>query len=174
MWNYVKLRPNESPMAQILSRCSNKANISLVIYHLEENHVECATVPPDMVERFKLGNVADMIAKDAEGGDHAILAYDVCAKEVYLVDAVPELPIASAVLLCVVTELLNGNVQKRTNAQGIPSIDMEMPCGDEDPWNDDDDPWDDNCVGEEEPWRTPPMCEDANAVLNRRFRLGRH
>ena len=80
MWNYVKLCPNESPMAQILSRCSNKANISLVIYHLEENHVECATVPLDMVERFKLGNVADMIAKDAEGGDHAILAYDVCAK----------------------------------------------------------------------------------------------
>ena len=45
MWNYVRLHSDNSPMAEILSQCSDKSNLRLVIYHLSENHVECATTP---------------------------------------------------------------------------------------------------------------------------------
>ena len=110
MWNYVKLHSDNSPMAEILSQCSDKSNLRLVIYHLSENHVECATVGPDEVRQFNLGETARVIRNDARNGAHAVLAFDVRTNEVYLIDSTPELQIASAVLLCVVTELLNGNV----------------------------------------------------------------
>lgn len=117
MWNYVRLNRNGSPMAEILSRCTSKANISLVVYHLSENHVECATEPN--VDKFNLRETARAIKADAPN-NHAILAYDFGSNEVYMIDNVPELNIASAVLLCVVTELINGNVQGRDNERGIP------------------------------------------------------
>jgi hypothetical protein len=104
-------------MAEILAKCSSKANINLVIYHLSENHVECATVPD--VDKFRLGETAREIKADSRH-NHAILAYDLGTNEVYKIEDVPELPIASAVLLCVVTELLNGCVQPRENQYGAP------------------------------------------------------
>ena len=122
MWNYIKLRREGSPMEEILSQCSDKANLRLVIYHLGENHVECATMNPNEVRGLALGSVANAIAKDAQNGPHAILAYDMRSNDVYLIDSTPELPVASAVLLCVVTELLNGNVQPRANVCGRPNI----------------------------------------------------
>lgn len=117
MWNYRKLSRRESPMAEILAKCSSKANINLVIYHLSENHVECATVPN--VEQFRLGETARVIKADSQH-NHAILAFDLGTNEVYKIDDVPELPIASAVLLCVVTELMNGAVMSRENEYGAP------------------------------------------------------
>ncbi len=117
MWNYRKLSSNDSPMAEILDRCSCKSNIRLVIYHLSENHVECATTP-DMAE-LRLGETARTIKADSRHS-HAILALDLGTNEVYKIEDVPELPIASAVLLCVVTELLNGCVQPRENQYGAP------------------------------------------------------
>lgn len=117
MWNYRQLSRRESPMAEILSRCSSKANINLVIYHLSENHVECATVPD--VDKFRLGETARTIKADSKH-NHAILAYDLGTNEVYKIEDVPELPVASAVLLCVVTELMNGAVLPRENQYGTP------------------------------------------------------
>ena len=117
MWNYRQLSRRESPMAEILSRCSSKANINLVIYHLSENHVECATVTD--VDKFRLGETARTIKADSRH-NHAILAYDLGTNEVYKIEDVPELPVASAVLLCVVTELMNGAVMPRENQYGAP------------------------------------------------------
>jgi len=126
MWNYIKLRSNESPMAEILGRCSCKSNIRLVVYHLSENHVECATVPENEVRQLALGETARTIKADSRH-NHAILAYDLGTSEVYKIEDVPELPIASAVLLCVVTELLNGCVQPRENQYGAPVAARRMP-----------------------------------------------
>ena len=117
MWNYRKLSSNDSPMAEILGRCSCKSNIRLVVYHLSENHVECATDPNP--NQFSLGDTARTIKADSRN-NHAILAYDLGTSEVYKIEDVPELPVASAVLLCVVTELLNGCVQSRENQYGAP------------------------------------------------------
>jgi hypothetical protein len=125
MWNYRKLSSNESPMAEILDRCSCKCNIRLVVYHLSENHVECATVPENEVRQLSLGETARTIKADS-CHNHAILAYDLGTNEVYKIEDVPELPVASAVLLCVVTELLNGCVQPRENQYGIPAA-RKMP-----------------------------------------------
>jgi hypothetical protein len=117
MWNYRKLSSNDSPMAEIMGRCSCKSNIRLVVYHLSENHVECATTPD--VDQLRLGETARTIKADSRH-NHAILAYDLGTNEVYKIEDVPELPVASAVLLCVVTELLNGCVQPRENQYGAP------------------------------------------------------
>lgn len=175
MWNYIKLRSDNSPMAEILSQCSDKSNLRLVIYHLEENHVECATVSPDEVRSFDLGNVAHEIARDAENGAHAVLAYDVRTREVYLVDSTPELPVASAVLLCVVTELLNGCVQSRTTQCGMPQprrvrVPSNECCVARRDANGRFTRRED--VAEDEPWKNPPITDDANGVMTHRFRLG--
>lgn len=120
MWNYVRLHSDNSPMAEILSQCSDKSNLRLVIYHLSENHVECATTP-NADREYKLTNdEARAISNDARSGAHAVLAFDVRTNNVYLIDSTPELQIASAVLLCVVTELLNGCVQPRQSQCGRP------------------------------------------------------
>jgi hypothetical protein len=119
MWKYVKLCSCNSPMAEIIDRCSCKQNIRLVVYHLSENHVECATVPENEVRQLSLGDTARTIMNDSRH-NHAILAYDLGSNEVYKIEDVPELPVASAVLLCVVTELLNGCVQPRENQYGAP------------------------------------------------------
>ena len=111
-------------MAEILGRCSSRANIRLVVYHLAENHVECATTPD--VDQLRLGETARTIKADSRH-NHAILAYDLGTNEVYKIEDVPELPIASAVLLCVVTELLNGCVQPRENQYGAPVAARRMP-----------------------------------------------
>ena len=117
MWRYVKLSSNDSPMAEIIGRCSCKSNIRLVVYHLSDNHVECATDPN--VNQFSLGETARTIKADSRH-NHAILAYDLGSNEVYKIEDVPELPVASAVLLCVVTELMNGAVLPRENQYGAP------------------------------------------------------
>ena len=189
MWNYIKLHGNISPMAEILSDCSDKVNLRLVIYNLSENHVECATVSPSEVREFDLGNTAREIRGDARNGNHAVLAYDMGRREVYLVDSTPELPVASAVLLCVVTELLNGCVQSRECQCGRPEVCRNAPRPSIEE------------VAEnnyralnaefarrdargrfvrrteaafEEPCKEIPQTDSADAVIGRRFRLGRH
>ena len=109
MYNYVKLSRCGSPMAEILNR-ADKKDIRLVVYHLSENHVECATDPS--FANLNLNEILDEIKRDANN-NHAILAIDIRHDEVYLIEDVPELNAASAVLLCVVTELLNGCVMPR-------------------------------------------------------------
>jgi hypothetical protein len=178
-------------MAEILSQCSDKSNLRLVIYHLSENHVECATVSPNEVRQLTLtSEEARTIRNEARNGVHAILAFDCGSGHVYLIDSTPELQVASAVLLCVVTELLNGCVQPRQSQCGRPEVRMARPSIDkvaeanyrameqfaaqrdahgrfvrkvEKP-----------VVENNEPWKNPPVAESADTVMNRRFRLGRH
>ncbi len=123
MWNYIKLQRMESPMMEVLSLCSDKSNLRLVVYHLGENHVECTTVSPQEVRLFDLGDTARIIKGDARQGDHAVLVYDMGAKKVYLLDSAREVGAASAILLCVVTELLNVCVNARQSACVIPMMD---------------------------------------------------
>jgi hypothetical protein len=184
MWNYIKIHSDNSPMAEILSQCSDKSNLRLVIYHLSENHVECATTPNADREYKLTSDVARAISRDAQNGAHAILAFDVRRGEVYLIDSTPELPVASAVLLCVVTELLNGCVQPRQSQCGRPEVRRDCPRFEA--------PRETPRAPElarrdasgrfvrktesDEPWKTPPVVADTDpsVVMNRRFRLGRH
>ena len=187
MWNYVRLRSENSPMGEILSKCSDKRNLRLVIYHLSENHVECATVSPNEVRQFDLGQVAHAIQADAHNGSHAVLAYDLGGNNVYLIDSTPELPVASAVLLCVVTELLNGCVQPRQCECGRPEVKIQRGTVCNERYANDHVVRRDECgrfvraekpskctCENNEPWKTPPTTESADGVMNRRFRLGRH
>ena len=187
MWNYVRLHSDNSPMAEILSQCSNQSNLRLVIYHLSENHVECATVSPDEVRQFSLSSdEARAIRNDAHNGVHAVLAFDLASGTVYLIDSTPELQVASAVLLCVVAELLNGCVQPRQSQCGRPEVRMEHPSIMEAVARRVDEAVArrdergrfvrkvEYVEEHDEPWKNPPVVESADSVMNRRFRLGRH
>ena len=177
MWNYVRLHSDNSPMAEILSQCSDKSNLRLVIYHLSENHVECATVPN--VDQFRLGETARTIKADSRH-DHAILAFDLGTNEVYKIEDVPELPVASAVLLCVVTELMNGAVMPRENQYGAPVAARKVAA----PTNNvaraangrfvRQEPQYEERFEEPAPRPTRVVDEGAPLIRGHRFRLGKH
>ena len=197
MWKFAKLHSDNSPMAEILSQCSDKSNLRLVIYHLSENHVECATVSPNEVRQLTLtSEEARTIRNEARNGVHAILAFDCGSGHVYLIDSTPELQIASAVLLCVVTELLNGCVQPRQSQCGRPEVRREAPRFAPRPsleqvaennyramqqFEQEVARRDANGrfvrkteqVPNDEPWKNIPTDDGASTVMNRRFRLGR-
>lgn len=191
MWKFAKLHSDNSPMAEILSQCSDKSNLRLVIYHLSENHVECATVNPNEVRQLTLtSEEARTIRNEARNGVHAILAFDRGSGHVYLIDSTPELQVASAVLLCVVTELLNGCVQPRQSQCGRPEVRMARPdiekvaeanyrameqfAAQRDAHGRFVRKVEKPVVESNEPWKNPPVAESADTVMNRRFRLGRH
>lgn len=105
MWNFKNILNENPPMTEILKDCSDKSNLRLVIYHLDENHVECATERDG--QKYQLDrSVTDGLAENARA-PHAILAYDIATKDVYLIDSAPELNACSAILLCVLTEIMN-------------------------------------------------------------------
>lgn len=202
MWKFTKIQLNgHSPMQEIMCRCSNSRNLRLVIYNLRENRVDCATVSPQEVRKFTLSSPVVTDIKSMGGdGKFAILAYDLQTERVYLVDLVPELNAASAVLLCVVTELIGGQASLGNNAPCNQYDDEE----ENDEWGDDlNDDIDDECLEEEyvapevvrrdargrfipknstlgcgrraneEPWRNiPQSAEGADSVIGHRFRLG--
>ena len=190
MWNYINIHSDNSPMAEILSHCSDKSNLRLVIYHLSENHVECATTPNADREYKLTSDEARAISRDARNGAHAVLAFDVRTKAVYLIDSTPELQIASAVLLCVVTELLNGCVQPRQSERGIPEARRGY---DRDPRPSIEEVAENNYRAlqnfekevvrrdangrfvrkVDEPWKNIPETESASSVMHSRFSLGR-
>lgn len=187
MWNFVRLHSDNSPMAEILSQCSDKSNLRLVIYHLSENHVECATTP-NADREYKLTNdEARAISREARNGSHAVLAFDVRTKDVYLIDSAPELQIASAILLCVVTELLNGCVQPRQSQCGRPEVRREAPRFAPRP-SLEEVAENNYCAMEQEvarrdangrfvrkvdePWKNIPETDDASIVMHSRFSLG--
>ena len=176
MWNYVRLHSDNSPMAEILSQCSDKSNLRLVIYHLSENHVECATTP-NADREYKLTNdEARAIRNDARNGVHAVLAFDVRTNDVYMIDSTPELQIASAVLLCVVTELLNGCVQPRQSQCGRPEARRDCPRFAPRPSLEQEVARRDangRFVRKvDEPWKNIPETDDASSVIHSRFSLG--
>lgn len=105
MWNFKNILNENPPMTEILKDCSNKSNLRLVIYNLDENHVECATERDG--QKYQLDrSVTDELAENARA-PHAILAYDIATRYVYLIDSAPELNACSAILLCVLTEIMN-------------------------------------------------------------------
>lgn len=110
MWKFIKIQlSGQSPMAEILRRCSDPRALRFVIYNLGENRVDCAAMPEQEVRRFSLDrDVVWSIKEATRDMKFAILAYDTCDHNVYLVDCTPELNAASAVLLCVVSELIGG------------------------------------------------------------------
>ena len=164
-WKFQSLNPNESPIAQILERCSSPRRVRLAIYNLAENRVECATVSPSEVDSMKLLRNVDKV-RECANDTFAILAYDIERGEVYLVESVPELPVASAVLLCIVTELMGGCVSHQPTVCKCECEEAEM----------NDEPWDCECEDEtnDEPWKNIPNAETADSVMFRRFRLGTH
>ena len=177
MWNYRKLSSNDSPMAEILNRCSCKSNIRLVVYHLSENHIECATTP-DMAH-LQLGETARTIKADSRHS-HAILALDLGTNEVYKIEDVPELPVASAVLLCVVTELLNGCVQPRENQYGAPVAARRMPTPPQNVARGENGRFvrQEPRFEEEETFERPAaptrVLDNGTPLVGHRFRIGRH
>lgn len=105
MWNFKNILNDNPPMTEILKDCSDKSKLRLVIYHLDENHVECATERDG--QKYQLDrSVTNELAENARA-PHAILAYDITTKDVYLIDSAPELNACSAILLCVLTEIMN-------------------------------------------------------------------
>jgi hypothetical protein len=184
-------------MAEILSQCSDKSNLRLVIYHLSENHVECATTPNADREYKLTSDEARAIRNDARNGAHAVLAFDVRTNAVYMIDSTPELQIASAVLLCVVTELLNGCVQPRESQCGRPEVRKSSrfnprPSLEQVAENNYRAMQEfeqevvrrdangrfvrkvDSLVTKrpDEPWKNPPVAESADTVMHSRFRIG--
>lgn len=129
MWNFKKLSNNSSPMSDIIRDCSSVSNLRFAVYHLDENHVECATLPPNETRELALNDTAIEIRAHAVNGPHAVLAYDIQRKNVYMIDSVQELNVASCVLLCVITDLLNKGVA--TPSIPIPSTMVNTPQRDE-------------------------------------------
>lgn len=112
MFSYKRLNSKnnaKNALREILQN-SNKADLRFVIYHLSENHVECASDEggPSAVAKYNLSReTANAIHRDATNGfDHAALAYNLRTNEVFLLDAVPELAVASCLLLCVMNILV--------------------------------------------------------------------
>ncbi len=188
MWNYVKLHSDNSPMAEILSQCSDKSNLRLVIYHLSENHVECAATPNADREYKLTSDEVRAIRNDARNNVHAVLAFDVRTNNVYMIDSTPELQIASAVLLCVVTELLNGCVQPRQSQCGRPEVRRETPRFAPRPSFEQVAENNYRALSQEivrrdangrfvrkvdEPWKNVPETDDASSIMHSRFSLGR-
>jgi hypothetical protein len=163
-------------MAELLDSCTSKSNVRLVVYHLGENHVECATEAPDVVDSFKLdANTISKIKNEPIHGDHAILAFDMGNKTVRLIDAVPEIGAAAAVLLCVVTELFGGVIHQRVNEDGVPrqmpqnvrrNFEFDAPKEEFGPKEDD---------SNINSWLRDftPRDDNGEAIIKRRFHIGR-
>lgn len=127
MWNFKNILNENPPMTEILKDCSDKTNLRLVIYHLDENHVECATERNG--QKYQLDrSVTDELADNARA-PHAILAYDMATKNVYLVDSAPELNACSAILLCVLTEVMNApcTCEKCGETHGVTEFEYRKP-----------------------------------------------
>lgn len=113
MVNYVRLNSRgnaKNALNEILRDRANKADLRFVVYDLAENHVLCASDEggPSAVAKYALGSeTAKTIKWDATNGFKiAVLAYNLRANEVYLLDAVPEIAVASCLLLCVMNILV--------------------------------------------------------------------
>lgn len=139
MWKFAKIQLNgRSPMTAILSRCSDKRSLRLAVYNLNENRVDCAAMPPQQVRQLTLSSETVRSIKSSCDGrcKFAILAYDMSTGYVYLVDCTPELNAASAVLLCVVSELIGSAVPCRHDEPVNPE---DWDEDEDDEWTDDED-----------------------------------
>lgn len=106
----IKSRNNAKNAIREIMGFTDKKDLTIVIYDLNENHVICASDEggPTAVQKYHLSeSTADAIQNDAV--NHfpiAALCYNLRRGEVYLLDAVPELAVANCLLLCVMNILL--------------------------------------------------------------------
>jgi len=142
-------------MRNILSECSNP---KYVIVNLHENVVEIAPFRPSNLGLTK--SDCNQILRHCNK-PHAILAIDTENSVINVIDCVDELPIASAVLLC----MLNEATQLVTNRSCIESIEAPMPYEDE-PCSDED--YDEDYDEEDDyEWRNGSIRDVTNVVAAR-------
>lgn len=172
MFTYKRLKSKNNAkdaLREVLGMVGSKRDLRIAIYHLGENHIECASDEggAGVAEKYQLQkSVANAIRDDATNHfAHAALAYDMSRNEVYLLDAVPELAVANCLLLCAMNILLE--TESATKALCTRNEDMEnyvtaapRPCT--------------KAVRDERTGRfiklaEAPQCE---GVVGRRFRLG--
>lgn len=113
MFSYKRLNAThnaKNALREILAGKAHKADLRFVVYHLSENHVLCASDEggPSAVQKYNLSReTANQMQREATNNfPIAVLAYNMRTNEVYLLDAVPELPVASCLLLCVMNILV--------------------------------------------------------------------
>lgn len=138
-------------MRNILSECSNP---KYVIVNLHDNVVEIAPFRPNNLGLTK--SDCNQILRHCNK-PHAILAIDTENSVINVIDCVDELPIACAVLLC----MLNETTQLVTNHSCIESIEAPMPYEDE-PCSDEDYDEEDNYE-----WRNGTIRDVTNVVAAR-------
>lgn len=113
MFTYKRLNEKHNAkiaLRELLASGVAKANLAFAIYHLGENHIECASDEggPQVGQKYQLSReTANAIKSDATNHfNHALLAYDMRTNSVYLLDAAPELAVCNCLLLCVMNILL--------------------------------------------------------------------
>ena len=144
----VKLNPMPRDGRQAFNIIRSRVSRPMVaIYHVGERHLECAPEAgdPRSVER-KYGldsRTIEDIKREVGNDVHVILAYDFQRCEVYIIDAVPELQIASAVLTVLFAEMVCGCAPCDNPCKEKEPCDCEEEWVDEDE-DTDDEPWDDD------------------------------
>jgi hypothetical protein len=133
----AKLNPKPRDGRQAFKLIRQRVSQPMVaIYNVQEGHLECApdAGDPRSVERkYGLDScLVNQLRREVGDDAHVILAYDFENCEVYIIDAVKELQIASAVLTVLFADMFCGCQQ------------VEKPCKCKDEYEDD------NCWDEEE------------------------
>lgn len=87
-------------------------SVMLAIYHLGENHLECASEPlhpRDMEAKYHISSSELATIKRYARHDHALLAYDFNGGTVSLLDSFQEKPVSStAAAIAIINVILNG------------------------------------------------------------------
>ena len=131
----VKINPKPRDGRGAFNYIRSKVNNPMIaIYNVKENHLECAPEfggdPRSIERKYCLDSCTVQQLKNEVGGAaHVILAYDFENCNVYIIDAVPELQIASAVLTVLFAEAFCNCPQRAKKP---------CQCEDEDPWEDED------------------------------------
>lgn len=125
MWNYIRLKSKGNAKKAIVEIIEDNGvaidSIAFAVYNLSENHIECGSFEggPQEARKYQLdSDVARAMTSDAANGNHAVIAYDLRGGDVYLLDTVPELQIASCVLLCVMNVIIGYDSFKPSKSCG--------------------------------------------------------
>ena len=117
----------------------------VAIYNVQENHLECAPEiaggPRAIESKYGLDScTVSQLKREVGGAAHVILAYDFDNCEVFIIDAVPELQIASAVMTVLFAEMICGDC-KKADPRPCKCKDPDEECEewlDDDEWEEED------------------------------------
>lgn len=127
---YVKLNSKRNAklgMQELLGMYAPQ-DIVLVVYDLVENHVVCASDEggPSSVAKYSINSsTASEMKKDGGGNRFALLAYNLNESVVHILDAVPELQIASALVLVATNVILGSALGGKQNYNKARDISRE-------------------------------------------------